>query len=290
MKQHFYASTKSFLIACLVIFSSLADAGDQGLLWQVKSPEGKVSYLLGTIHADDTRVTDFSPSLLDAFSKTEVFMMESLPPRNPSIFLMKNGNVAELLTEKEFDQVRELADFHSMHIEAAMKMKPWLLAVIFDLPKPKSMYSMDELLMAKAEEQNKIVLGLESTQAHFSVLDSISQDEQMVMLKAVLNRTQDEKLRDYEALLSTYQSGDLDKIASLDDSITGQMLPQALWEKMRIKLIDERNQGMANGMIAQAKDKSVFVAMGASHLAGKDGVINRLRQAGYELVPVNMNE
>jgi uncharacterized protein YbaP (TraB family) len=290
LKQHFYASTKSFLIACLVLFSSLADAGDQGLLWQVKSPEGKVSYLLGTIHADDTRVTDFSPSLLDAFSKTEVFMMESLPPRNPSIFLMKNGNVAELLTEKEFDQVRELADFHSMHIEAAMKMKPWLLAVIFDLPKPKSMYSMDELLMAKAEEQNKIVLGLESTQAHFSVLDSISQDEQMVMLKAVLNRTQDEKLRDYEALLSTYQSGDLDKIASLDDSITGQMLPQALWEKMRIKLIDERNQGMANGMIAQAKDKSVFVAMGASHLAGKDGVINRLRQAGYELVPVNMNE
>jgi uncharacterized protein len=290
LKQHFYASTKSFLIACLLLFSSLADAGDQGLLWQVKSPEGKVSYLLGTIHADDTRVTDFSPSLLDAFSKTEVFMMESLPPRNPSIFLMKNGNVAELLTEKEFDQVRELADFHSMHIEAAMKMKPWLLAVIFDLPKPKSMYSMDELLMAKAEEQNKIVLGLESTQAHFSVLDSISQDEQMVMLKAVLNRTQDEKLRDYEALLSTYQSGDLDKIASLDDSITGQMLPQALWEKMRIKLIDERNQGMANGMIAQAKDKSVFVAMGASHLAGKDGVINRLRQAGYELVPVNMNE
>lgn len=274
----------------MVLFSSLADAGDQGLLWQVKSPEGKVSYLLGTIHADDTRVTDFSPSLLDAFSKTEVFMMESLPPRNPSIFLMKNGNVAELLTEKEFDQVRELADFHSMHIEAAMKMKPWLLAVIFDLPKPKSMYSMDELLMAKAEEQNKIVLGLESTQAHFSVLDSISQDEQMVMLKAVLNRTQDEKLRDYEALVSTYQSGDLDKIASLDDSITGQMLPQALWEKMRIKLIDERNQGMANGMIAQAKDKSVFVAMGASHLAGKDGVINRLRQAGYELVPVNMNE
>lgn len=274
----------------MVLFSSLADAGDQGLLWQVKSPEGKVSYLLGTIHADDTRVTDFSPSLLDAFSKTEVFMMESLPPRNPSIFLMKNGNVAELLTEKEFDQVRELADFHSMHIEAAMKMKPWLLAVIFDLPKPKSMYSMDELLMAKAEEQNKIVLGLESTQAHFSVLDSISQDEQMVMLKAVLNRTQDEKLRDYEALLSTYQSGDLDKIASLDDSITGQMLPQALWEKMRIKLIDERNQGMTNGMIAQAKDKSVFVAMGASHLAGKDGVINRLRQAGYELVPVNMNE
>lgn len=274
----------------MVLFSSLADAGDQGLLWQVKSPEGKVSYLLGTIHADDTRVTDFSPSLLDAFSETEVFMMESLPPRNPSIFLMKNGNVAELLTEKEFDQVRELADFHSMHIEAAMKMKPWLLAVIFDLPKPKSMYSMDELLMAKAEEQNKIVLGLESTQAHFSVLDSISQDEQMVMLKAVLNRTQDEKLRDYEALLSTYQSGDLDKIASLDDSITGQMLPQALWEKMRIKLIDERNQGMANGMIAQAKDKSVFVAMGASHLAGKDGVINRLRQAGYELVPVNMNE
>lgn len=269
-------------------FSQLSVATDQGLLWQVESAEGKVSYLLGTIHADDSRVTEFPPSLLEAFAQTDVFMMETLPPRNPSVFLMKQGTVAEYLTEKEFDQVRELADFHSMHIEAAMKMKPWLLAVIFDLPKPKSLYSMDELLMAKAQDQNKMVLGLEATQAHFSVLDSITLDEQLSMLRAVLKRSAKDKVRDYEALLKTYISEDLEKIANLDDTITGSMLPKALWEKMRVKLIDERNEGMAKGMLAQAKEHRVFAAVGASHLAGETGILNRLRQAGFKLTPIKL--
>ena len=269
-------------------FSQLSVATDQGLLWQVESAEGKVSYLLGTIHADDSRVTEFPPSLLEAFAQADVFMMETLPPRNPSVFLMKQGTVAEYLTEKEFDQVRELADFHSMHIEAAMKMKPWLLAVIFDLPKPKSLYSMDELLMAKAQDQNKMVLGLEATQAHFSVLDSITLDEQLSMLRAVLKRSAKDKVRDYEALLKTYISEDLEKIANLDDTITGSMLPKALWEKMRVKLIDERNEGMAKGMLAQAKEHRVFAAVGASHLAGETGILNRLRQAGFKLTPIKL--
>jgi len=276
-----------FLIGFLS-FSQLSVATDQGLLWQVESAEGKVSYLLGTIHADDSRVTEFPPSLLEAFAQTDVFMMETLPPRNPSVFLMKQGTVAEYLTEKEFDQVRELADFHSMHIEAAMKMKPWLLAVIFDLPKPKSLYSMDELLMAKAQDQNKMVLGLEATQAHFSVLDSITLDEQLSMLRAVLKRSANDKVRDYEALLKTYISEDLEKIANLDDTITGSMLSKALWEKMRVKLIDERNEGMAKGMLAQAKEHRVFAAVGASHLAGETGILNRLRQAGFKLTPIKL--
>jgi len=277
-----------FFLFGFLSFSQLSVAADQGLLWQVESAEGKVGYLLGTIHADDPRVTEFPPKLLEAFAQTDVFMMETLPPRNPSVFLMKQGTVAEYLTEKEFDQVRELADFHSMHIEAAMKMKPWLLAVIFDLPKPKSLYSMDELLMSKAQEQNKMVLGLEATQAHFSVLDSITLDEQLSMLRAVLKRSAKDKERDYEALLKTYKSEDLEKIAKLDDSITGNMLPKALWEKMRVKLIDERNEGMAKGMLAQAKEHRVFAAVGASHLAGETGILNRLRQAGFKLTPIKL--
>ena len=287
---------RRILSACLQViflfgflsFSQLSVATDQGLLWQVESAEGKVSYLLGTIHADDPRVTEFPPKLLEAFAQTDVFMMETLPPRNPSVFLMKQGTIAEYLTEKEFDQVRELADFHSMHIEAAMKMKPWLLAVIFDLPKPKSLYSMDELLMAKAQDQNKMILGLESTQAHFSVLDSITLEEQLSMLRAVLKRSAKDKVRDYEALLKTYISEDLEKITNLDDSITGSMLSKALWEKMRVKLIDERNEGMANGMLAQAKGHRVFAAVGASHLAGETGILNRLRQAGFKLTPIKL--
>ena len=280
-----FFSKFSFAII-LFVASQVALASDNGLLWKLETPSGKVSYLLGTIHTDDQRVTEFSPKIIEAFNQSDAFMMEPLPPRDPSIFRMKHGPVAELLTEKEFDQVRELADFHSMHIEAAMRMKPWLLAVIFDLPKPKALYSMDELLMAKAEEQYKRIVGLEKTSEHFSVLDTVSMDEQMVMLRAVLKRSQKEKERDYEKLLKTYQSGDLKKIIDLDDKITGGMLPKAVWENMRVKLIDERNAGMAEGLVSEANEKPVFAAIGASHLAGEGGVLNRLRAAGFTVTPV----
>lgn len=270
----------------LFVLSQSAQAFDKGLLWKLEAPSGKVSYLLGTIHTDDQRVTEFSPKVIEAFNQTDVFMMETLPPRDPSIFMLKQGAIAEMLTEKEFDQVRELAEFHAMHIEAAMRMKPWLLAVIFDLPKPKSMYSMDELLLAKAEEKLKTIKGLEKTSDHFSVLDSISIEDQMVMLRAVLKRSQKDKERDYEKLLKTYQSGDLDKISQLDETITGGMLPKALWEQMKLKLIDERNVGMADGLIANASESSVFAAVGASHLGGKEGILSRLADAGYKVSPV----
>ncbi len=270
----------------LLAASQIALAADKGLLWKLEAPRGKVSYLLGTMHTDDQRVTEFSPKILEAFKQSEAFMMESLPPRDPSIFMMKQGTVSEMLTEKEFDRVRELAEFHSMHIEAAMHMKPWLLAVIFDLPKPKALYSMDELLMAKAEEQDKKIIGLEKTSEHFSVLDAVSMEDQLIMLRAVLKRSQKDKVRDYEKLLKTYQSGDLKKVIDLDDKITGGMLPKAVWEYMRIKLIDERNAGMAEGLVSEANDKAVFAAVGASHLAGEGGMLGRLREAGFTVTPV----
>ena len=278
-----------FLISFLFFIASHSVyALENSLLWKIESPSGIVSYLLGTIHTDDQRVTDFSPKIMEAFNQTDVFMMETLPPRDPSIFMLKQGTVAEMLTEKEFDQVRDLADFHAMHIEAAMRMKPWLLAVIFDLPKPKSLYSMDELLLAKAEETLKTIKGLEKTSEHFSVLDSISLDDQLVMLRAVLKRSQRDKERDFEKLLKTYQSGDLKKITMLDEDITGGMLPKALWQSMKVKLIDERNVGMADGFIANASGNSVFAAVGAAHLGGEGGILNRLTDAGFTVSPVKL--
>lgn len=281
--EKFLKSTITFCFLGVVSTSSLAE---QGLFWKAEAPSSKTIYLFGTMHTDDNRVTNFSPAIENALKQSDAFLMETLAPEDPGVFMMQNS-LQELLTKKELDKVCELAEFHTMHRDAALHMKPWLLAVVFDSPKPLTPFAQDNLLMGKAEDAGKEIIGIEDTQEHFGVMDTFSLDEQIIMLRAVLKRSPEVKQRDFESLMKAYQAGDSDKIASLDEKITGGMLPPELWARMRTKLLDERNVVMAQRIIEEAKSKNVFVAVGASHLAGKGGLVARLKDAGYKMQRVS---
>jgi uncharacterized protein len=277
---------RQLLISITIVFSlfiNLAQATEKGLFWKMESPKGIVSYLFGTIHTDDNRVADISPSVLEAIKSVDTFMMEAGENNDPSVMLLKEGNLASQLTEAEFDQVRELADFHVMHMGAAMQMKPWLLAVVFDLPKPQTPFNLDNLLMTKAEELGKKVAGIETAKEHFGVMDDFSTDEQMVMLRAVLKRTPEQKVADFESLMAEYLQGDSDKITALNEKITAGMLPADIWAKIKDKLLDKRSVVMAERAIPVANEKPIFLAVGASHLAGDIGLISAFKKAGYKL-------
>ena len=275
-----------FVAALLYTVSLQSIATEKGLFWKLESPTGKTSYLFGTMHTDDNRVADMTPKMLEAMKSVDTFVMEAEPTQDPSIFMMKDASLPSLLTQTEFDQVRDLTEFHVMHLGAAMQMKPWLLAVIFDLPKPQTEFAQDNLLMTKSEDFGKQIKGLESSSEHFSIMDAFSMDEQMVMLRAVLKRTPEQKEADFEMLMNAYLQGDSDKISALDEKITGGMLPKELWAKMRKSLLDDRNVTMSQRAIAAANDKPVFVAVGASHLAGDNGLIAAFKKAGYKLTAI----
>lgn len=279
---------KHFLVItfALLCFSNSAIATDKGLFWKLESPKGVVSYLFGTIHTDDYRVADISPTVLTAIKSVDTFMMEAGENRDQNVLMLKEGNLASQLTEAEFDQVRELADFHVMHMGAAMQMKPWLLAVVFDLPKPQTEFAQDNMLMTKADEAGKNVAGIETAKEHFSVMDDFSLEEQMVMLRAVLKRTPEQKIADFEKLMAVYLEGDSDKITALDEKITAGMLPANLWLKIKDKLLDKRSVVMADRAIPVANEKPIFLAVGASHLAGDIGLINAFKKAGYKLTAI----
>lgn len=269
-------------ILLLCLFSHLALA-EQGLFWKAESGTGKPIYLFGTIHADDNRVTDFSPLVLASLKSVDAFMMEADAPQDPTILQTKDADIKTSLSAKELDTLYALADFHVMHRNVALRTKPWLLAVIFDSAKPLTPYAQDNLLMRLAEDYGKEVQGIESASEHFSVMDALSRDQQITFLRQVLKRSAQEKARNYEHLIKAYIKGDLNKLATLNEQITGSLLPKPLWAEMRVKLLDERNVLMAERVLAKATDKSLFVAVGASHLAGKTGLIAALKNAGYTL-------
>jgi len=274
---------KSLIYALLLSLLSITAFAEQGLFWKAESNSSKPIYLFGTIHTDDNRVTEFSPRVIEALKAVDVFMMEVEPPKDTSILQMQDANLSTILSAQELEQVYALADFHVMHRDAVLLTKPWLLAVVFDSPRPLTPYAQDNLLMRLAEDSGKDVIGLETADEHFSVMDGLTLDEQVAFLRKVLRRSQKTKERDYEQLVKAYLKGDADKLNAMNDKMTGSMLPAELWARMRVKLLDERNLVMAERMLAKAQDKSLFVAVGASHLAGKTGLVAKLKQAGYKI-------
>lgn len=283
MVFNFLNCLRNIAVFSLMATFSITVWAEQGLFWKAESPHAKPIYLFGTVHTDDNRVTDFSPAVKQAIQASDVFMMETLAPNDPSVFLMQDTNLQTILTESELDRLYALAEFHVMHRDAAVRMKPWLLAVVFDSPRPLTPFAQDNLLMTQAEDYGKTVIGIEDTQEHFGVMDGFTLDEQVTMLRAVLQRSDKDKQRDFDRLINAYLAGDSEKIAALDDSITGGMLPPQLWARMKTKILHDRNKVMAERVLDEAKQKAVFVAVGASHLAGEGGLIASLRKAGYQL-------
>ena len=280
---------RRLLVASFIVFlsfSTFTHAAESGLFWRADSPVGKTIYLFGTIHTDDNRVTDFSLAVINALKSSDVFIMETTAANDSKAFMMQNSSLESMLTAEELEKVYALAEFHVMHRNAVLRMKPWLLAGIFDSPKPLTPFAQDNLLMSEAEELGKKVIGIETATAHFGVLDDLSEYEQLMMLRAVLKRTPEDRERDFEQLINAYLGGDAEKLAALNSQITGGMLPAELWEKIRSKLLDERNVLMAERVMQEAKTRSLFVAVGASHLAGDTGLISSLKRAGYQLSAV----
>lgn len=279
---------KRFCILVILLLNTItiAYANDRGIFWKLKAPNGLTHYLFGTIHTDENRIITFLPIVKQSLDASDLLVVEIASDDHAKNLFMSNHSLTSDLNEAELNQIKKLSEFHVMYFENVIRMKPWLLAIIFDSPKPSSEFNQDFLLMSMASDLDKDVTGIESSQEHFAIMDSLSLDDQLVMLRSVLKKTEKERLADYRLLMKEYLLADLDRIRKTDEELTGKLLPPDLWAKMKIQLMDERNKKMVTKIKELSKDKQLFIAVGASHLPGQDGLLNQLRQSGFKMSPL----
>ncbi len=279
---------KRFFILVILLLNTItiAYANDRGIFWKLKAPNGLIHYLFGTMHTDENRIITFLPIVKQALDASDLLVVEIASDDHAKNLFMSNHSLTSDLNEAELNQIKKLSEFHVMYFENVIRMKPWLLAIIFDSPKPSSEFNQDFLLMSMASDLDKDVTGIESSQEHFAIMDSLSLDDQLVMLRSVLKKTEKERLADYRLLMKEYLLADLDRIRKTDEELTGKLLPPDLWAKMKIQLMDERNKKMVTKIKELSKDKQLFIAVGASHLSGQDGLLNQLRQSGFKMSPM----
>jgi len=256
------------------------------IFWQVTDLEGNEHYLFGTIHTDDNRVSNFNPIVEEKLKEIDIFVMEADEVIDRSIFHVNPKIYNGHLSAEELEKINLLADFHTMPREHILSMKPWILAVIFDSPRPITPFNQDNLLKSKAEDFLKITQGLETPREHFKALDMFTIDEQMFLLKAVLKKDLEQKEVNYELLVSAYLTFNTEKILNTDILITKSFVSKAIWEKMEYYFLTRRNKFFGERIKELIKGNRVFIAVGASHLGGETGLLNQLKDAGFKLKPL----
>jgi hypothetical protein len=140
--------------------------------------------------------------------------------------------------------------------------------------------ALDVRLTNQAQAAGKPVTGLETMQEQIAVFDSLPPDEQASFLSAAaMEIPQKEKLM--AAMKDAYLRRDIEGVRNAAYA-GATKTERAAADKLERGLIDERNKRMAQRMQSRF-DGGTFVAIGALHLPGEDGVLALLERDGYTI-------
>lgn len=283
-----YATTTRVFLLWLLLLSS-ASAAAQGLLWHI-SGHGADSYLFGTMHSEDPRVTALPEVVARHFDAAETLMLEvSLDDRAQmavaaAMMLPQGSSLSAIVGEELAREAQQAMLERGIPPEVTERMQPWATVVTLSMPQMETGLVLDLLLYQRALQAGKRFQPLESAEEQLSVFIDLSPSEQQALLHFVLK-----EYRHYpemfEQLTEAYLRRDLAAIARMgeENPMSGE---PALQQKMMERLIDERNRRMVERMAEQLQGGKVFVAVGALHLPGETGLIALLRKRGYRLTPL----
>ncbi len=282
-----------WLILCLLLAGGPAFAkslvnGD-ALLWKVTSERGAVNYIFGTIHSDDPRVLRLKPAAQTAFTGSERLVLEiALSPEGmldmmTRMYRRDNSTLQHDLPAPLYAQTLAAYKVRGLEESWVNRLTVWGAALSLMVP-PSSGMVLDLQLQSQMQARGKPVLGLETVESQLAVFADLDRESQVRMLTIALGEL--ERMdQTTEKLIQYYLREDIAAIAGMEDEFhTGEN--RVFMEKLMDRLVDDRNRGMAQGMQQHMQAGQTFVAIGALHLPGKNGIIHLLRKAGYKVEPV----
>ena len=262
-------------------------------LWKVADADTTI-YLFGTIHALPDAVKWRTPAFDKAFGSAGELMIEVGNIDDTQAVageLLKVGMAQGLppLVERVPEAKRPAlkAAMAKSGYPTAMfdQMKSWMAAVLLLNVTMKEIgleaeKGAERDLVAQWKAKGGKVEGFETAAQQFGFLDSVSQEGQNKFLEAAADNPAEAK-QQFAAMLKAWEAGDVAGIARTFDDET-QMSAE-----LREVLMKKRNARWAAWLAERMKKPgTVFVAVGAGHLAGPDSVQRMLAARGLKAVRV----
>lgn len=271
------------------------------LLWKVSDDDNAV-YLLGSFHllmADDYPL---SPDVDAAFADAETLAFELSPAEmgSPQLgiqmaqaALRSDGtsldsalppSTAARLQAWTTANAAELQNT-GMTPQLLQMFEPWfvgLMVTITEMTKlgldPK--LGLDAHFAAQAAAAGKPVAGFETGAQQIAYLDGMSAQEQLQFLDEALSESAEGRDA-VRKLHAAWRAGDA---ATLWQEMAVEMCAEypQLYRRINIERNDAWVPKIEQRLKAAGRDDSLVV-VGALHLLGKDGVVEKLRAKGYEV-------
>ena len=283
-----YTFHTGLIIFCLTL-SSIASA-ERGILWQIDNGHSQPSFLLGTVHSDDPRITNLPESIKTIFNQASSFSAElNMDAPNliqaQSLMLLSDGRkLVDMIGQTRYQQCVHLMAARGMPEMLVQQMKPWAIAAQLTLPKLENGLFLDMLLYQEASSAGKPVYGLETIQEQMHVFDALTEKQQIMFLDDAIKHVGEvpEMIRTITRL---YLARDLAGLKDYSDNLMAQS-PSSLMVAFKKRLVVDRNQRMVERMQPRLIEGNAFIAVGALHLPGEKGIIRLLEQRGNRVKAV----
>jgi uncharacterized protein len=278
--------------------AAFAQQDTNALLWQV-SGKGlkKPSYLFGTYHLLTNRFLDSLPVIGQKFDETQVLVSEVLLDKTAIAKMdevMKPGTktLDQLLSPEDYAFVSaEFQKLIGVGLEPFNQYNPMAVNLLFyqfllkeampQAPYETTELGMDLYFQKYAEQIKKPTKALETLDVQMNALfgqfPEQRQAEMLVESVKNINQSREEIIKS----ISCYKKQDL---ICLD-----KMVYEATYKPAELDvLLYDRNRAWLKLLPTQMASESSFIAVGAGHLTGKDGLVEGLRAQGYTVTPVTL--
>jgi len=295
-KNVFYRTAR--FICCLICFLLIQPAlaeqptvelkHPQGLLWKLQKKGQPDSYLFGTIHLADDRVLALLDKVQSSIEQVDVFAMEIVldvegqQTLTRATFFQDGKLLQDYLDDVTLDRINIIMhQYYGITARTVNRMQPWSVMATISSPPPESNKTvLDVELENVARELNKKVVGLETVEEQIDVLSGMKLSEQLWMLSKAVEDFH-KSMPMWERLVNGYLQRDLQ--ALMNEQLAMMDPGSKIDDRFMDKLLDQRNIKIVQRMLDIMPKQSLFAAVGALHLPGKNGILQLLERAGYRV-------
>lgn len=274
----------------------------EGLLWRISPKAGPASHLFGTMHTTEPDLVALAGPVGTALGEAKTVAVELADANGAAAqaemvaYVTRygvdfSGKGLEGFTEEQVAEVKRRLGDAGMPASVATMLKPWFLALTLEISacELKKMSdgkpTVDAAVEKTGRERGAEIVGLESVGEQLKAVSTISEETAKRMIRdSVENTRSGEDLQ--ATTLGLYRARRVGWYFAMDRETFGSTLDVSSYQDFLEGVVDRRNKLMLERSKALIDKGGAFIAVGALHLPGANGLVELLRAQGYSVEKV----